>query len=177
MEPARLEKELQALGIDTAVFAARGLRPFDEAAGLEVVQTDGDGREHRLTPAAASAWRRMQASAKEEGITVFVISAYRSVERQIRIFRRKIEAGRSLERILSENAPPGYSEHHTGRAVDIGTNGEPLLELTFGDTPTYEWLKRRAGEFGFTLSYPEDNAQGYQYEPWHWCYQNTGRPE
>jgi|SRR5690625_1982946 len=171
MHAAQLERELENLGIDTGAFAARGLRPVEEARRLEVVQRDADGREHRLTPDAAGAWRTMRQAAEGDGITLFVVSAYRSVERQIGIIRRKLDAGKTLEQILIENAPPGYSEHHTGRALDLGTSGEPLLELTFGETAAFAWLHRHAPEFDFLLSYPENNAQGFQYEPWHWCYQ------
>ncbi len=165
-----LRQELGRLGISVAELERRKLRSHAEAEGLEIVQTDTNGREHRLTPVAAAAWRQMRQAAKDDGVALFIVSAFRGIERQIGIFRRKLDAGQTLEHILTVNAPPGYSEHHTGRAVDIGTTGEPLLELTFGDTPAYDWLQRRAGEFGFTLSYPEDNAEGYQYEPWHWCY-------
>jgi D-alanyl-D-alanine carboxypeptidase len=165
-----LKNELERLRISPALLAARGLHQFAEAERLEIVQTDADGREHSLTPEAAAAWYRMQQAAEMEGVALFVVSAFRGIERQIGIVRRKLERGRTIEQILRENAPPGYSEHHTGRAVDIGTAGEPLLELSFGETPAYEWLQRRAGEFGFALSYPEGNGEGYQYEPWHWCY-------
>jgi len=52
------------------------------------------------------------------------------------------------------NAAPGYSEHHTGRAIDIGASGEPPLTETFEHTAAFRWLARRGGEFGFRLSYP-----------------------
>ncbi|MGH8162405.1 MAG: M15 family metallopeptidase [Gammaproteobacteria bacterium] len=165
-----LRRELDKLGISAARLESRGLARFAEAERLEIAQTDSDGRKHRLTPAAAAAWRRLQRAAKEDGIDVFVASAFRGIERQIRIIRRKLDSGQSLEDILAVNAPPGYSEHHTGRAVDIGTPNEPLLELSFADTPAYAWLQRRGAEFGFALSYPEGNESGYQYEPWHWCH-------
>lgn len=176
MEREALQKALQRLGIDYRLFEARGLHPFEEAGALEVIQTDADGREHRLAPEAATAWRRMQQAAQADAITLFAVSAFRGIERQIRIIRRKLDAGKPLEKILTENAPPGYSEHHTGRAVDIGTAGEPPLELTFGETPAFAWLQKRAREFDFTLSYPENNAQGYQYEPWHWCHRDKSEP-
>jgi D-alanyl-D-alanine carboxypeptidase len=176
MDSKRLQAELQRLGIDGRRLKDRGLHAFEEAEALEIIQTDEDGREHQLTPEAAAAWHRLQQAASAEGITLFAVSAFRGIERQIRIIRRKLEAGKPLEQILVENAPPGYSEHHTGRAVDIGTTGEPLLELSFGETPAFGWLLQHAGEFDFTLSYPADNAQGYQYEPWHWCHRYHEHP-
>jgi zinc D-Ala-D-Ala carboxypeptidase len=72
--------------------------------------------------------------------------------------------------VLRINAPPGYSEHHTGRAVDLGTAGCAALDQAFAQTPAFAWLQRHAQRFGFYLSYPRDNAEGYLYEPWHWCF-------
>jgi len=112
----------------------------------------------------------MKSGAARDGIGLSIVSAYRSVERQAEIVRRKLAAGQSLEQILAVSAPPGFSEHHTGRAVDITTPEAAPLDATFAETPAFEWLKRRAAEFRFTLSYPPDNREGYEFEPWHWCY-------
>ena len=79
-------------------------------------------------------------------------------------------ASLSLDSILEVSAPPGYSEHHTGRAVDITTDDSPELEIEFERTAAFRWLCRRAGDFGFSLSYPQGNRHGYAYEPWHWCH-------
>ena len=76
----------------------------------------------------------------------------------------------ALESILTICAPPGYSEHHTGRAVDISTVGSPALEVEFDQTTAYAWLTENAAKFGYHLSYPLGNGWGYQYEPWHWCF-------
>lgn len=170
MNPAQLHRELAELGISPALLEIRGLGPFAEAEQLEVVQTDSDGREHALTPEAARAWRQLKQAAEKDGVTIFVASAFRSIGRQIQIVKRKLDAGQTLEEVLAINAPPGYSEHHTGRAVDVATADEPLLESSFARTHAYAWLQRHGGEFGFMLSYPEGNEGGYQYEPWHWCY-------
>ncbi|MDN5865082.1 MAG: M15 family metallopeptidase [Gammaproteobacteria bacterium] len=169
-----LQRQLAGLGISSARLESRGLHPFAEAGRLEVVQTDDDGREHQLTPEAAAAWRHLHRAAEEDGVILFIASAFRGIERQIQIIQRKLDAGQSLEAILAVNAPPGYSEHHSGRAVDIGTPDDPLLEASFADTPAFAWLVRRAGEFGFVLSYPEGNQSGYRCEPWHWCYHTPG---
>jgi D-alanyl-D-alanine carboxypeptidase len=84
--------------------------------------------------------------------------------------RRKLAAGVSVEDVLCVNAPPGFSEHHTGRALDLTTPRSPVLETGFEQTPAFAWLLSRADEFGFVLSYPRGNPCGFQYEPWHWCY-------
>ena len=129
-----------------------------------------DGREHRLVPEAAAAWRRMKRAAAGDGIALSIVAAYRSVQRQTEIVRRKLAAGKSLEQILTVSAPPGFSEHHSGRAVDLTTPQAPALDSAFAETPAFEWLERRAHEFGFTLSYPAGNPEGYEFEPWHCCH-------
>lgn len=160
----------EELGISPELIAARGLHPCVEAVHLELAEVGADGREHRLAPEAAAAWRRMKNAAFDAGVRLFIISAYRSVDRQVEIIRRKLDAGQKIEDILCVSAPPGFSEHHTGCAVDLGEPDTPLLETCFDQTAAFSWLQRHAGQFGFVLSYPADNPQGYQYEPWHWCY-------
>ena len=78
------------------------------------------------------------------------------------------KAGQAIEEILKVNAAPGYSEHHTGRAVDIATPGSRPLTEEFEDTDAFRWLESRAIEFGFSMTYPRDNPWGIAYEPWHW---------
>ncbi len=79
-------------------------------------------------------------------------------------------AGQNWEEIFRVSAPPGCSEHHTGRAVDIGTPHCKVLDEEFEQTEAFDWLVRFAGKFGFRLSYPRGNSCGYAYEPWHWCF-------
>ncbi|MFA6041679.1 MAG: M15 family metallopeptidase [Methylophilus sp.] len=149
------------------------MRACQEATSLVLAEVGTDGREYWLVPAAAEAWCKLKAAALAEGVDVFIISAFRSIERQTEIIRRKLEVGEVIENILTVFAPPGFSEHHTGRAVDISTSGSRMLEVEFDQTPAYAWLIEHAAEFGFSLSYPIGNACGYQYEPWHWCYQDA----
>ena len=166
----RYKAVLEELGISSALIEARGLVPCSEAGQLEVAEVGANGKEHLLAPEAASAWRQMQAAAKSEGTNLFIVSAFRSVERQVEIVRQKLKAGKDIKDILCVSAPPGFSEHHTGRALDIGTEDAPDLEEAFGKTRAFTWLQKHAHRFGFKLSYPRANPQGYQYEPWHWCF-------
>ena len=68
------------------------------------------------------------------------------------------------------SAPPGYSEHHTGYAIDIGDGNAPTtnLETDFASTAAFRWLEQNALKYSFELSFPPDNPQGVSYEPWHW---------
>lgn len=164
---------LVALGISSELLAARGLRECEEATSLESAEVGADGRDHLLAPAAAEAWRRLKAAALVDGIALFIVSAFRSIDRQTEIVRRKLETGVAVEDILTVCAPPGFSEHHTGRAIDVSTPGCRALEVEFEQTAAFAWLSARAAEFGYYLSYPIGNNCGYQYEPWHWCFKDT----
>jgi D-alanyl-D-alanine carboxypeptidase len=171
----RMNTHLAALGISSELIAARGLRECEEATTLEVAEVGADGRDHLLVPLAAEAWRCLKAAALVDGIDLFIVSAFRSIDRQAEIVRRKLETGAAVESILTVCAPPGFSEHHTGRAVDLSTPGSRALEVEFDQTASYVWLTDRAAEFGYYLSYPTGNPWGYQYEPWHWCFQDVQR--
>jgi len=168
--PHSIEALLALLQIPAALIAEKGLIYQPEAVELVIAEVGDDGREHRLTPAAAADWRALQAAARTDGVALRIASAFRSIERQAEIVRAKLARGLSLDAILEVSAPPGYSEHHTGRAVDVTTDGVRPLEIEFATTDAFRWLSRRAGEFGFLLSYPAGNGHGYAYEPWHWCH-------
>jgi D-alanyl-D-alanine carboxypeptidase len=169
--PERIRSILASLAISTDLIAARSLVLHPEAQELVVAAIGDDGREHLLTPAAAAKWREMSAAALSDGVVIQIGSAFRSVDRQAEIIRAKLVEGLSLDAVLCVSAPPGYSEHHSGRAVDVTTNeGAAALELEFENTQAFRWLSKNAGRFGFVLSYPAGNPQGYDYEPWHWCF-------
>lgn len=157
-------------GISIASLATRGLTEYEEATELEVVEVGEDGKEHFLVPAAAQAWRALKAGALDANVELFIVSAFRSVERQAEIVRRRLAKGQAIEEILVVCAPPGFSEHHSGRAIDLSTPGAPLLEPEFDQTAAFAWLTQHANDFGFRLSFPAGNLQGYIYEPWHWCF-------
>jgi D-alanyl-D-alanine carboxypeptidase len=168
--PAEILHLLASLDIAPARIAQKNLLFQPEPAGLVIAAIGDDGREHRLTPAAAAAWRARSATALADGVTLKIVSAFRGIERQAEIVRAKRERGLSIDAILEVSAPPGYSEHHTGRAIDVTTDGVPPLELEFERTAAFRWLLANAARYGFQLSYPAGNPNGYAYEPWHWCY-------
>ena len=159
------------LGIPADYAATRGMPVFREARRLvSVGRAPDDGKPVRLTPRAATAWRRMHAAAAAAGITLLPLSGFRSIARQTFLIRRKLATGRPLADILRYVAAPGCSEHHTGRAIDIGDPTDISVEDSFARTPAYRWLRRHAGQFGFVLTYPRRNRHGIGYEPWHWCW-------
>ena len=163
-------RHLSVLGISRTTLIARGLSECEEATTLQLAEIGANGRHHLLTPVAAAAWLRLKNAALADGVEVFIVSAFRSMDRQAEIVRQKLDTGISLEEVLSVCAPPGFSEHHSGRAVDLSTPGCRSLTTAFDGTAAYRWLEQRASFFGYRLSYPPGNADAYQYEPWHWCF-------
>jgi len=143
---------------------------FAEEGRLCDVGLDAFGREARLAVEAAAAWTAMRAEAERAGMKLLLLSGFRSIERQAEIVRKKLTAGQALADILRVNAYPGFSEHHTGRAVDVGAADCAPLTEAFETTREFAWLRQHAARFGFTLSYPRDNPCGIAYEPWHWCH-------
>ena len=158
------------LGISPDILDERALVLHVEAQVLQVAETDESGREYLLTPQANAAWHAMKQAAQMDGITLLMVSAFRSVQRQTEIIQAKLDQGDNIANILTVCAPPGYSEHHTGRAIDITTPEEPALEISFENTDAFAWLSQNAAKFGFVMTYPTDNPCGFQYEPWHWCF-------
>lgn len=151
-------------------YGRDGARPeFEEATDLVEVGPNLVGRMQRLTPETAHAWQAMQAAAAEQGVTLLIVSGYRSIDYQARLIRKKLNAGQTVSEILTVNAAPGHSEHHTGRAIDIASPGSRPLTEEFEDSEAFRWLTNNAAQYGFSMSYPRDNPAGFVYEPWHWA--------
>jgi zinc D-Ala-D-Ala carboxypeptidase len=170
----RAMQTLKELGIP-ASFVTQHPRPLHgECDDLVSIGLDMFGREQRLERRAASQWQSMLAAAGKEGTSLLVVSGFRSFDYQRQIIERKLAEGLTLEQITCVSALPGYSEHHTGRAIDIGTPGSPPLEEEFEKTPAFDWLTRRGRDFGFSMSYLRGNPFGIIYEPWHWLFRAAG---
>ena len=168
------EREIAALLLELGIPEDYGVQhqlgPCEECSRLQSIGTDMFGRDQSMSPQAALAFAEMKAAAADSGIDLQAVSAYRSVEYQAGIIKRKLAAGQSIAHILQVSAAPGYSEHHSGRALDLSTPGYAPLEEEFEDSPAFTWLKKSAANFGFKLSYPRNNPHGVCYEPWHWCW-------
>ena len=149
-----------------------GHLPYEEASpdDLEPISIDGI---IMLRRSAANAYLDMEAAARADGIVLTPLSGFRSVEDQEYLFFEiKAQRGEGASQRAEVSAPPGYSEHHTGYAVDIGDADVPATHLTteFENTAAFRWMEENAPYFSFELSFPEDNPQGIAYEPWHWRY-------
>jgi D-alanyl-D-alanine carboxypeptidase len=165
--------EARALGVPADYGRTRSLRLVREPHGLTCIGADIHGRMQWLAPRTARAFERMRGAAKGDGIELQVVSAFRSADYQLGILRRKIGHGQGIAEILRVSAAPGYSEHHSGRAVDLTTPGFPALEEEFERSSAFAWLEAHAPRFRFMLSYPRGNRHGIAYEPWHWCWSKS----
>jgi D-alanyl-D-alanine carboxypeptidase len=163
-------RESIVLGVPADHARVRRLALVREPRELACIGRDILGRAQWLAPRAASAFERMRDAATADAVELQVVSAFRSADYQLGILRRKLERGQSIEEILRVSAAPGYSEHHSGRALDLTTPGFAVLEEEFERSPAFAWLVANAARFRFTLSYPRDNPHGIVYEPWHWCW-------
>ena len=153
---------------------------YPEVAAAELVEIGPYRQTKRIVQlhrAAAEALLRMIEAARQAGLELVPISGFRSVAYQEKLFAKGIEKRGSEVETARWVAPPGYSEHHTGLAVDLGEGPEPEsdVEPAFGDTAAYRWLAQHAAGFGFEMSFPANNPQGVGCEPWHWRF--TGTPE
>ena len=147
-----------------------GHLPYDVAALSELEPITADGS-IKMRSSAAAKFKQMQTAAKADGINLTPISAFRDTQAQSQLFfgvkeQRSQDAAQRAE----VSAPPGYSEHHTGYAVDIGDANAPAthVEPEFANTAAFSWLQQNALKYSFELSFPADNKQGVSYEPWHW---------
>ena len=166
----RILRLLGQIGIPEDYGKVHRLPLQPEARELATVGIDARGRDQMLHPDAARAWYELRNAAEADGTRLQVVSAFRSVGYQVTIMERKLHAGQSLEEILRVSAAPGFSEHHSGRAIDIATPGSTPLEECFESTQAFEWLTEEAQEHGFRMSYPRNNRHGILYEPWHWAW-------
>jgi len=163
-----LRKLHQELGIPAGYGRDGGPPFYDEADDLVEIGPNLVGSMQRLTPKAGQRWRTMVEAAAGDGVTLLIVSGFRSVAYQASLIRNKIDAGQTITDILAVNAAPGHSEHHTGCAVDIATPGSSPLTEEFESSDAFRWLEAEAITFGFSMTYPRDNPWGFIYEPWHW---------
>jgi D-alanyl-D-alanine carboxypeptidase len=137
----------------------------DDFVPAELVPIDGD---FRVTPATKEAYERMRADAAAAGHSIRTGSAYRSIEYQVNLYARY--KNEDPDNADEYSARPGFSEHHTGRTIDlIGPSG---TLRGFVGTKEAEWVRENAWNYGFIVRYTAENEEvtGYESEPWHVTY-------
>jgi D-alanyl-D-alanine carboxypeptidase len=144
--------------------------PYEEAPPEDLQPISSDGR-ILMRQAAARAFLDMKEAARSQGVYLVPISGFRSEEDQKYLFFEvKAQRGQVAMERSEVSEPPGYSEHHTGYAVNIGDANLPAMDLSpnFENTPAFQWMKENAAYYSFELSFPKGNTQGVSYKPWHW---------
>ena len=147
-----------------------GHLPYPEAPAADLVNVTSDGS-IKLRTSAAAKYQEMANAAAAAGIYFAPISGFRSVDDQQHVFFDvKAERRQNASKRAEVSAPPGYSEHHTGYAIDLGDGSAPDTNLSpsFENTQAFKWLEANATAFSFEMSFPKNNRQGVTYEPWHW---------
>lgn len=170
-------QQLRELDIALDYGKKRELPVVPEPQRLISAGTDRFKRTIWLHPDARTAWLAMQAAALKAGVHFEIVSAFRSQRYQADLLRRKLKRGEQIADILTVSAAPGFSEHHSGYAIDLAEPGTVPLVEAFADSAAFLWLQENARRFGFIMSFPPENRHGVLYEPWHWCYhpRNTRR--
>lgn len=166
--------------IDTYIRAIAETRGYERQPLANEEELSGIGG-HLLEGAVIEDFRAMQGEMEELGMDLTLVSAYRSPERQREIFLHKLgeydreellsgELDTHIDSILSVSSIPGYSKHHSGRAIDLGC-GNYELDNTFVESDCYKWLSQNdfenAGKYNFHPSYPFGvENQGPDPESW-----------
>jgi len=152
------------------------LEPADYVpADLVKLSDIPNGGDQQLIPEAAAALVSLYAAARDADAGFKISTAYRSYNQQSGIFFSYVrEWGRS--RAETYAARPGFSEHQTGRAVDIYTTDKCRLKDCFRDTAAAAFVAAHGHEYGFIVRYPDGKIDitGYRYEPWHLRYVGVG---
>lgn len=156
--------------------------PYSESADLDMIYIGSyAGKENqrfeKLSLDAALALMKLIYAARDGNTWIIPVSGFRSVSQQEKLYKDQIQRRGSETEAAKISAPPGYSEHHTGYAVDLADGNSPRADITykFAESEAFRWLSQHAQEYGFELSFPQNNPQGVSYEPWHWRF--VGSPQ
>ena len=116
-----------------------------------------------VQPEAQAAFDKMQAAASEDGISLWILSSYRSYFDQEAIYNRYLQWD-TKEVVDTYSSRPGHSDHQTGYTFDVNS-----LEQSFEYDPAGQWLADNCYKYGFIIRYPKgkEDSTGYMYEPWH----------
>lgn len=117
---------------------------------------------------------------KKEGLSFWIASSYRSMERQRELLDEDIETlihqgytySQAYEEVVKETMPVGCSEHATGLAVDLVSKNYQILDEKQGQTAEILWLQEHCSQYGFILRYPKgkEDITKVSYESWHFRY-------
>lgn len=173
-DPATVEPPVETVQIDETTYIVpepwignRITAPSLPMSAFQMIPADHTRNGSRLYVVKETqlALVKLLKAAKKDGIELRVESGYRSPAYQKKIISRMLNEGRTFDDIIRYVAPPGYSEHALGTAVDFYPSNWGFSRL-----PAYIWLQEHGGEFGFTETYPQHNNKHFPWEAWHWTY-------
>jgi hypothetical protein len=150
----------------TTPYYLKGVLLVNKHHGLPSNYGTGENQQAR------AAYEQMKSAAAKQGYTLNIASGYRSFEYQKGLYWRYVSLYGQAEADRF-SAYPGYSEHQTGLAFDIGgSNSSTWVNEGFDSTPEAKWLAKNAHQYGFILRYPpgKEHITGYMYESWHFRY-------
>lgn len=112
---------------------------------------------------AEIAFKEMQQAASRDGITLTIVSGFRSYSRQDTLYNKYVAKDGKAE-ADRYSARPGHSEHQSGLAMDLNS-----VEDDFAYTKEAKWIAENCAHYGFIIRYPQgkEAITGYIYEPWH----------
>lgn len=143
--------------------------PSDLIAPQVTLRSNITDDESKVTFAVSEAFKKLTDAASTDGLTLTLESGYRSYDSQKKLY--DYYNSQQQAEVDSYSAKPGYSEHQTGLAIDVGGTSNPAcnVKACFADTPEATWLKANAHTYGFIIRYPQgkQDITGYKYEPWH----------
>lgn len=119
---------------------------------------------------AYQAFLELYEEASKEDLHPYISSPYRSYNRQNQLYTNYSNKD-GINKADTYSARPGYSEHQTGLAMDLGTSNNTNIN-DFENSKEFEWMQKSAHKYGFILRYPKgkEYITGYMYEPWHYRY-------
>jgi D-alanyl-D-alanine carboxypeptidase len=150
---------------DVKIIVNKYYKVPDDYAPSDLVLVDGQ----KLREEAATAFVEMRNDALREGLKIRAVSGYRAVAYQRSLYNRYLSSD-SQESVDRYSARAGYSEHHTGLAVDVFGSKDGLRQ--FVNTPEFPWVRDNCYKYGFIIRYLEETEEitGYESEPWHLRY-------
>ena len=116
---------------------------------------------------AFNAFREMSNAASKDGLGIIINSAYRSYQDQVDLseYYKKWYGQSYVDKYV---AKPGFSEHQTGLAYDVGSKSVNV----FANSREYQWMKDNAYKYGFIERFTKryENITGFRMEAWHYRY-------
>lgn len=178
-QTATFDKQQYSLSDPASIWIVvnkqRQLNPKTYAPGDLVVpsiplRSNITSTEKYVRSATADALQKLAAGAAASGLTLNLQSGYRSYDFQVALYNSYVSQD-GQAKADTYSARPGYSEHQTGFAADLGGTTSPScnVEECYANTPEGQWLAAHSWEYGFIIRYPKDKTAitGYTYEPWH----------